>query len=59
MKRKVKKLNIKMEVSTSPSTCVPNFSQFEEIHFRDEICPKNMNENTFEKRNIKVEISIW
>ena len=48
-----------MEISTWSSISVPNFTQFEEVHFRDQICPKNMNENNFEKRNIKIERSIW
>ena len=59
MKRKFEKINSKIEISTCSSTSVPNFSHFEEVLFRDQICPKNMNENKFEKRNIKIEISIW
>ena len=59
MKRKFEKINIKMEISTWSSASVPNFSEFEEVHFQDQICPKYMNENNFEKRDIKIEISIW
>ena len=60
MKRKFeKKKNIKMEISTWSSTSLPNLSQFEKVHFRDQSCPKNMNKNNFEKRNIKIGISIW
>ena len=59
MKRKLEKINFKMEISTWSSTSVPNLSHFEESHFRDQICPKNMNENNSEKRNIQIEISIW
>ena len=58
MKRKFEKINIKMEISTWSSTSVPNFSQFEEGHFKDEICPKNMNENNLEKISIEIEINI-
>ena len=59
MKRKFEKINIKIEIGTWSSTSVPNFSQLEEVHFWDQICRKNMNENNFEKRNTKIEISIW
>ena len=51
---KFEKISIKMEISTWSSTSVPNFSQFEEFHSRDQVCPKNMNKNNFEKRNIKI-----
>ena len=59
MKRKFEKINIKMEISTWPSTSVPNFGQFEEVHFWDQISTKNMNKNNFQKRNTVIEISIW
>ena len=59
MKRKFEKINIKMEITTWSSTSLPNFSLFEEVHFRDKICQKNMNENNLKKINIKIEISIW
>ena len=58
MKRKLEKTNFKMEISTWSPTSVPNFSQFEEVHFKEQICPKNMNEKNSEKRNIQIEISI-
>ena len=31
----------------------------ENFRFWDQICPKNMNENNFEKINIKTVLSIW
>ena len=36
----------------------PNFSQFEELQFWHQICPKNLNEKNFEKINIKAVISL-
>ena len=46
-KNDFEKINIKMEISTWPSTSVPNLSQFEELQILDQICPKNMNEKNF------------
>ena len=44
-----KKINIKIEISTWPSTSVQNFSQFEELQILGPNLSQNMNEKDFEK----------
>ena len=53
------KINILEEVSTWPFTSVPNFSQFEEPQILRQNLSQNMNENNFEKINIKIETNKW
>ena len=53
------KINIKIEISTWPSTSVQNFSQFEELQILGPNLSQNMNENFFEKINIKMQIGAW